>query len=222
MDERADAPDAGRGIVSGRRSYHDADLVFERHYYDYQLALRAVQSGAARRIAELQQRYSDTVNQAHRDWGQSAQDAYDRYLAVLRADRADEADERDAGDEGAEGAASGTGEQAAYRQYARTFNEGQESAQKVCAEAAEAFQRALRDTQNDVCDAWDGAFRDYISDVRGSWADIAIENVSPMSICAIAQTMIAAAVSAHSAEQVAGRRSVSSSDEQIREEGETR
>lgn len=192
MDERTD----------GRRTFRSAELVFERHYYDYQLALREVQTEAARRVAEIQERFSDAIQRAYRDWSDSAQEAYDRYLEQARAGEEDDA-----------------AAQEAYRDYVLTWEKGQDTARRVSAESADAFQRAMEEAQDDVCDGWDAAFRDYVADVRGSWGALAVENVTSASIFAIAQTMIAAAASAASAERLRGPR-VTSFDQPGGGEGE--
>lgn len=208
MDERTDVSAPGDDTANERRSYQSVDLVFERHYYDYQLALREVQTGAARRMAAIQERFTDTVGQAQRVWEKSAKEAYDRHVAAFQSSKVDDdADSSDAVKE-------------SYREYTRKFREGQDAARKAWADAAETYQRAVVETQNDVRDAWHAAFRDYVSDVRISWGDIVIDNVSPASIWAIAQTMVAAAISANSAGEPGGERPASSAIDRTSGEGE--
>jgi uncharacterized protein with PIN domain len=110
MDERTVSAVPVCETGGERRRYQNADLVFGRHYYDYQLALREVQTRTARRIAEIQARFGDAIDRAHREWGDSAQKAYEQHLDAAPRARSEE------------GGVSQDEAKETYREYARVFH----------------------------------------------------------------------------------------------------
>jgi hypothetical protein len=190
-EEASESPDPP---AEARWSTRSANLVFERLYYDYQLALREVHGDEVRRVNELQDRCSREIQSAQADASRSAQEAYDNYLVAYRRaqSNAEETPEAEV--------------QQAYRHYVRVYEEGQQAARKVYADAVRSYQREIENIQDEVRQAWRVAFRDYIQGMQRSWAEIDLDTISGVALAAIAQTMIAAATSEQSAEQASGGR----------------
>jgi len=184
VKEDRDAP------TERKRLALSANLVFERHYYDYQLALREIQNDSMRCVNELQERCSRELQRVQVDANRAAQEAYDKYSAAYRRgqSQAEETSESDA--------------QQPHRDYVKVYEEGQQATGKVSADIGRTYQREIERIQEEVRQAWEDAFRDYIQSVRGSWMEIDPQTVSGAALAAIAQTMIAAATSQQSAERV--------------------
>ncbi|MEK6283032.1 MAG: hypothetical protein AABN95_21955 [Acidobacteriota bacterium] len=165
------------------------NAVFNRHYCDYQLALHQIQADAKRSCDEAQDRFSREIHKAQVDAFLGGQEAYHNYLTVHNKSQKDP-DKTSAAEV-----------YQAYRDYVKAYQAGQETTQKVHAEAEHACRKEIEQCQENVHAKWRSAFGDYVRALQNGWSEVEPEAISATTLAALGQSIIAATTSAISNEQ---------------------
>jgi hypothetical protein len=175
--------------ATAKEAVQSINSVFNRHYCDYQLGLHQIQADAKRSCDEAQDRFSREVHKAEVDGFLAAQEAYHNYLTVYNKSQKDP-DKTSAAEV-----------YQAYRDYVKAYQAGQETTQRVHAEAEQACRQAIEQCQENVHAKWRAAFADYVRAIQRGWSDVEPEAISATTLAALGQSMIAATTSAISNEQ---------------------